>query len=317
MARTSAGVERAAVPPCMFPSRATTWASGCAPCARPATRSRISSSSGRTRLSRRMSRARARSRLSARRCWPGPWPTSPRRSRPWADRLSSWSPSTRCGRPSRGLRTTRETRPRICAPWIGSSRRSPALASSSRTIPAGRMANSGSGASAARRRGGATRTLPSTSKSPRTSLRRARRYLTLRTLKVRDDERPAPLRLVRRRVCVAEFDDYGQPRTTCIVERDTRRREDLEAAAANAEAEALAELDQKALEIIEAHDIKSQGDLRARLRCRRDDVAPLIARLEDAGRITRRGQRDPWRVVPSSPQSSSGHSFPVVLPSPP
>ncbi len=54
--------------------------------------------------------------------------------------------------------------------------------------------------------------------------------LTLRTLKVRDDERPAPLRLVRRVVEVpGQMNRRGDPITSCVIERDRRTREDREA----------------------------------------------------------------------------------------
>ena len=53
--------------------------------------------------------------------------------------------------------------------------------------------------------------------------------LTLRTLKVRDDERPAPLRLVRRVVEVpGQMNRRGDPITSCVIERDRRTREDWE-----------------------------------------------------------------------------------------
>jgi hypothetical protein len=53
--------------------------------------------------------------------------------------------------------------------------------------------------------------------------------LTLRTLKVRDAEKPPPLHLVRRRVTLYEIDRHGEPVTSCIIDHDRRSREDREA----------------------------------------------------------------------------------------
>ena len=50
--------------------------------------------------------------------------------------------------------------------------------------------------------------------------------LTLRALKVRDAERPAPLHLIRRRVNLLLANRYGEPVTSCVIERDRRTRED-------------------------------------------------------------------------------------------
>jgi KaiC/GvpD/RAD55 family RecA-like ATPase len=53
--------------------------------------------------------------------------------------------------------------------------------------------------------------------------------LTLRTLKVRDGEKPPPLHLLRRRVELAERDRRGEPVTSCVIGRDTRSPNDREA----------------------------------------------------------------------------------------
>ena len=50
--------------------------------------------------------------------------------------------------------------------------------------------------------------------------------LTLNTLKVRDGERPAPLRLIRRRVVLSQTDAHGRSLTSCVIERDRRSREE-------------------------------------------------------------------------------------------
>ena len=51
---------------------------------------------------------------------------------------------------------------------------------------------------------------------------RGEAQLVLRALKVRDTERPPPIRLVRRRVELAESIGRGEPVTSCIIERDRR-----------------------------------------------------------------------------------------------
>lgn len=57
--------------------------------------------------------------------------------------------------------------------------------------------------------------------------------LLLRTHKVRDGVKPQPLHLIRRTVELpGECDRYGQPVTSCVVDRDRRSREDREAAQA-------------------------------------------------------------------------------------
>ena len=48
--------------------------------------------------------------------------------------------------------------------------------------------------------------------------------LVLRTLKSRDGERRAPLRLIRRRVDLGSLDQYGNARTSCVIVPDPRSR---------------------------------------------------------------------------------------------
>jgi hypothetical protein len=65
--------------------------------------------------------------------------------------------------------------------------------------------------------------------------------LVLRTLKVRDNERPAPLYLVRNRVDLPIAGPDGMPLKSCLIERDPRSRDEREAEAlAAATAETLA-----------------------------------------------------------------------------
>lgn len=133
-------------------------------------------------------------------------------------------------------------------------------------------------------------------------------YLTLRTLKVRDDERPAPLRLVRRRVAVQQLDDEGQPRTTCIIEKDSRRHEDIEAESAKQAAAQEADLERRALEAIANpnNKVTSIATLRGLIKCGQPAAAELLPRLMATGKIARASQREPYRVVPTRTPGEPG-----------
>ena len=48
--------------------------------------------------------------------------------------------------------------------------------------------------------------------------------ITLRALKVRDEDLPAPLHLIRKQVVLAETDSWGRPLTSCVIEADNRSR---------------------------------------------------------------------------------------------
>ena len=122
-------------------------------------------------------------------------------------------------------------------------------------------------------------------------------YLELTALKVRDGERPAPLRLLRRQVELLHSDGAGDPLTSCVIERDPRSREDREAAAA-AEAQAENEaLDRKVLETVRDHAPTSQGAIRELVGCGRDKVHPAVARLTGRRLIDRANQRSPFRLT--------------------
>lgn len=140
-------------------------------------------------------------------------------------------------------------------------------------------------------------------------------YLTLTTLKVRDAERPAALRLVRRRVDLLAQGPDGGPVTSCVIERDPRRREDIEAeqaaaATAAAEAEAAA-LDQRVLALVQEHAVTSLSGLRALLGAKRDATYDAVARLVRQGHLAPPArQRAPYTLTASGcafmsrPQSS-------------
>jgi hypothetical protein len=105
--------------------------------------------------------------------------------------------------------------------------------------------------------------------------------LILKTLKVRDGERPAPLHLLRRQVYLDELDRHGHPLTSCVVELDRRSREEREAdqtSATDAEARAL---DVQILRAIaERPDLAtSQDRLRMLLNIRKTLIGESLGRL--------------------------------------
>lgn len=126
--------------------------------------------------------------------------------------------------------------------------------------------------------------------------------LTLRTLKVRDGEKPGPLHLIRRRVEIpGERDRYGRPVTSCVVERDPRSREDREAERAEAAATEQRAVDLRTLRAIVEHpdDSTSQDRLRLRLGGRKTTVSESLSRLIQAGWIIPGKQRQPYLVTPA------------------
>jgi hypothetical protein len=114
--------------------------------------------------------------------------------------------------------------------------------------------------------------------------------LTLSALKVRDGERPAPLRLLRRRVELPEWDG-GEPVTSCIIEPDRTSREDRDA-------EKNAALDAQVLTLIASRpDLAgSQEVLAQALNVRKATLQTSLSRLLAAGAITRPSQRQPYTV---------------------
>jgi hypothetical protein len=131
-------------------------------------------------------------------------------------------------------------------------------------------------------------------------------YLTLTALKVRDDLRPPPLRLIRSRVTLQVVDDDGRPQRSCRIEADHRQREDLDAEVERAEAAAAAALEEAALDAIAKHEVTSVAMLRELLGVRQPVVAAVVARLLTSDRIRRASQRQPYRVVPSSTDGEPG-----------
>jgi hypothetical protein len=117
------------------------------------------------------------------------------------------------------------------------------------------------------------------------ALEQGRAYLTLSALKIRDDTKPAPLRLVRSRVTVDRVDETGRPYTTCVIETDPRSREDLEAERARAETAEAEALAQKAEAVIARGTVTSLETLRALLGVSKPAAQATLARLLLAGRV--------------------------------
>jgi len=104
--------------------------------------------------------------------------------------------------------------------------------------------------------------------------------LTLKVLKMRDEERPAPLRLRRRRVEFAEAlgrNPGRGPVTSCIIESDPRSEEDEKAE----QQRAVDEIDLRVLRVIADNPelSTSQSSIRAAAGLQRDTAYEALARL--------------------------------------
>jgi hypothetical protein len=122
----------------------------------------------------------------------------------------------------------------------------------------------------------------------------------LRTLKVRDIERPAPLRLLRQTVELSICDERGRPKESCIIERDYRTSQDDAAEASATLAREQAAIDRKILRAIATHGTlaTSQSRIRLIVNARSADVAEAISRLMQAGWIVPPSrQRQPYVVT--------------------
>jgi hypothetical protein len=123
--------------------------------------------------------------------------------------------------------------------------------------------------------------------------------LTLRTLKVRDNERPAPLHLVRRRVELNEIGDNGEPVTSCVIESDRRSHEDRQAEATAALEAEHRSIDLRLLRTItERPDMAtSQDRLRLLMGIRKVAVADSLSRLLRSGWVEPAARNQPYRVT--------------------
>ena len=122
--------------------------------------------------------------------------------------------------------------------------------------------------------------------------------LTLRALKVRDAERPAPLYAIRRRVELAEAvsaDLRRGPATSCVIARDLRTREDRQAEAKQAAEAADHKLDLAVLRVMQQHpNAMSIKALRELMGLKYDAVSAAVARILRAKFATKAGERKPY-----------------------
>jgi hypothetical protein len=124
--------------------------------------------------------------------------------------------------------------------------------------------------------------------------------LTLTALKVRDEARPDPLRLLRTTVTLQTVDADGRPHRTCRIELDSRSRQEVADEQARATKQAEADLDQRAYDLITKGEITSVGMLRVLLAVGADGAQGAMARLLMAGRVRRRpgsGRPTPWLAM--------------------
>jgi hypothetical protein len=136
--------------------------------------------------------------------------------------------------------------------------------------------------------------------------------LTLRTLKARDDEPAAPLRLIRRRVELAEQDRHGRPVTSCVIERDRRTPEDREAQQVAATDLEHQRTDLSILRVLAEHpEATSHRAVRAFAGISANTVSESLTRI-----VGRRGwarpplkQRQPYTLTEAGRAALSGESL--------
>ena len=123
--------------------------------------------------------------------------------------------------------------------------------------------------------------------------------LLLRTLKVRDGEKPAPLHLIRKRVDIDDVDADGYPVTTCLIERDPRSRDEREG-----EAKAAVDTLLRTQEIRVLRGITKHPDLATSLRQIRvlvglgsQIVADAVTRCIGNGWLTPGERRQPYALT--------------------
>lgn len=113
--------------------------------------------------------------------------------------------------------------------------------------------------------------------------------VVLRALKVRDGERPAPVRMLRRRVDLGGFDQHGHPLTSCVMEPDTRPAEDPAGETRRAEerSAAEAEIDAAILLAIQTHpvEVTSTERIRGFVGRSKPEVTASVDRLIASGRV--------------------------------
>ena len=121
-------------------------------------------------------------------------------------------------------------------------------------------------------------------------------FLSLKSLKLRDSERRAPIRLVRERADILELDRHGNPRSSCVIVSDTRTYESIEARKAAGQATEDAAMDLEVLRVMADHPCTSLEGVRALVRGKREAVGDSVARVLLAKLAFRTKQRDPYVV---------------------
>jgi hypothetical protein len=134
--------------------------------------------------------------------------------------------------------------------------------------------------------------------------------LTLTTHKVRDGEKPSPLRMVRQRVTFAEVNRHGTPLSSCVIDPDPKTASDRAAdEAAKVEAASRSD-DLKTLRVLTDHPtVTAQATLRALAGIGKPQLEAAIARLIYRGCLTPpEKQRQPYTLTPKGRQTLTGGS---------
>lgn len=125
--------------------------------------------------------------------------------------------------------------------------------------------------------------------------------LELKTLKARDSDKRVPLRLIRKKVDVLGLNKFGQPLSSCTIERDPRTYKEVVAeneaqkeAAAEAEDNALLK---KLLSVVRDNEVTSLTDMRALVGGNRNKVSGALARAKGQKLIGCDKQRAPYRLT--------------------
>ena len=154
-----------------------------------------------------------------------------------------------------------------------------------------------------------------------TDATRGEAALVLRTLKLRDADKPLPLNLVRKRVALSATDRHGRRLTTCVIECDGRTLAEREAEQTAALGAANQRTDLRILRAIgdRPEMATSQERLRELVNIRKAAVADSLSRLIGlrwAMRGEKRGQpyvvTDAGRQALAGESRTSGSRFPTV-----
>jgi hypothetical protein len=154
-----------------------------------------------------------------------------------------------------------------------------------------------------------------------TDATRGEAALILRTLKLRDADKPLPLNLIRKRVDVSAIDRHGRHLTTCVIECDGRTHAERQAEQSAALDAANRKIDLRMLRAIEDRPemATSQERLRLLVNIRKSAVGDSLSRLVGlrwAMRGEKRGQpyvvTDAGRQTLADESPRSGSPFPTV-----